>query len=245
MLLGICPDKARANDINPQLINFHRQARDFPVELRKTILNLYGWDSCSKELFLARREEYNEMLENEECSINSAAYFFWLNRHCFNGLYRLNAYGRYNVSWNQEEIMKKSIPSLEEFKAVADVLKKTELSSMDFREFLVDVKEGDMVFLDPPYLPDPNGGDFTSYTKDGFSMQDHQDVVDAARKCLEMGAYVIATNNDSSLTRKMWSGFHFHSYSTSRCICPGRLRVEVAMTGHKADRPIDSIDRFC
>ncbi len=248
MYFGVLPKVAIVNDINSQLINFHKIVRDNPRELRENVERLKGWDICSRELFMQRRTEYNALLNGDVLSTESAAYFYWLNRHCFNGLYRVNPRGEFNVSWNKEEDISKSInsilPSIERFEEMSKALKNADILCGDFRALEKRIGEGDIVFLDPPYLPDPKGGDFTSYTKDGFSMEDHQAVVELAMKAVAKGAYVIATNNDSPLTREMWKGFHFHEYSTSQCICPGRKRVEVAMTSWKPDQ-LDTIDRFC
>ena len=252
MLLGVCPEKARANDCNEQLVNFHTQVRDHPVELRNKTLELDGWSHCTRELYMQRRNEFNELLKANVLTIESAAYFLWLNKHCFNGLYRVNPRGEYNVSWNKEEYITEerknntvAIASEEAFVEVSKVLAGVQLFCGDFRSFLNGVEKGDLVFLDPPYLPDPQGGDFVSYNKDGFSMDDHEAVVAIAKELASRGVYVMATNNDSPLTREMWSGFHFSEYSTRLCIRPGRKRVEVAMTSWEPKVPLDTIDQFC
>ena len=252
MLLGVCPKTARANDCNAQLVNFHRQVRDHPVEVRSLTMDLGGWKSCTKDLYLQRKNEFNEILKSESLTIEAAAYFIWLNKHCFNGLYRINPRGEFNVSWNKKEhitLERKNnivaIASEEDFLAVSKMLSGVELSCRDFRDFLNGVKEGDFVFLDPPYLPDPKGGDFVGYNQSGFSMEDHEAVVSTARNLVARGVYVMATNNDGPLTREMWSGFNFVEYSTRMCIKPGRKRTEVAMTSWEPQKPLDSIDRFC
>ena len=131
-----------------------------------------------------------------------------------------------------------------DFISVSRLLENADIHCGDFRAFIENVGPGDFVFLDPPYLPDPAGGSFVDYNKDGFAMQDHEDVVRLALEARDRGAYVMATNNDSPLTREMWSGFHFHEYSTRMCIKPGRKRTEVAMTSWEPE-PLDTIDRFC
>lgn len=248
MYFGVLPKVAIVNDVNPQLINFHKTVRDNPIGLRKRAASLEGWESCSRELFMQRRAEYNMLLKGDVLSTESAAYFLWLNKHCFNGLYRINPRGEYNVSWNKEENGPRNVnsvlPSEERFEEASKALMNADILCGDFRALEDRIEEGDLVFLDPPYLPDPKGGDFTSYTKDGFSMEDHQAVVDLARKASTKGAYVIATNNDSPLTKEMWKGFCFHEYSTSQCIKAGRKRTEVAMTSWEPE-PLDTIDRFC
>lgn len=252
MLLGIEPEKAIAYDCNSQLVNFHMQIRERPVEVHSMAMSLGGWSFCTRELYYQRRGEFNELLKGGVLNAESAAYFIWINKHCFNGLYRINPNtGAYNVSWNKEEHITKerkhntvAIASKEDFISVSRLLENADIRCEDFRGFIDNVGPGDFVFLDPPYLPDPAGGSFVDYNKDGFAMQDHEDVVRLALEARDRGAYVMATNNDSPLTREMWSGFHFHEYSTRMCIKPGRKRSEVAMTSWEPE-PLDTIDRFC
>lgn len=249
MFFGVCPETALLNDINPQLVNFHRQVQADPMKVRAEAERLEGWTSCTEDLFLARRKEYNVLLKDGVLDCTSAAYFIWLSKHSFNGLYRLNGKGEYNAPWNREESGSRTnasaLPSAERFAEASEALFKAEISCGSFRDCAGLAKEGDLLFLDPPYLPDPKGGDFTSYTKGGFPMEDHLAVAELARKARRGGAYVIATNNDSTLARQTYEGFSFHPYSTSQCIRPGRKRSEIAILGYEPERQIDTIAGFC
>ena len=249
MFFGVCPDRAVLNDANPQLVNFHRQVQADPFRVRQEALRLNGWTSCTEDMFLARRKEYNSLLKDGVLDCISAAYFLWLSKHSFNGLYRLNGKGEYNAPWNREESGSRSassaLPSAERFAEVSDALSKAEIFCGSFKALSGIAGEGDLVFLDPPYLPDPKGGNFTSYTKDGFSMEDHLAVAEFAREARNRGACVLATNNDSSLARQIYEGFSFRSYSTSQCIRPGRKRSEIAILGYEPEKSIDAIAGFC
>lgn len=244
MLFGCCPLKARVNDSGWMLVNFHRQVKERPEALREEAFRLGGWDgSCTEALFLERRSQFNSMLSGREETLASAAMMYWMVRHSFNGLYRVNAKGMFNAPWNKN-MARGMLKPLDDFLACSSILQNAEISCGDFEAFLEPVKEGDFVFLDPPYIPDGMGGSFVSYAKEGFAKEDHVRTANLARNLADRGAFVMATNNDTAWTRELYKGFHFCGYGTTAGIKSGRARREVAMTSY-VPKGLDTLDRFC
>ena len=101
VLLHLHPRKAIVNDINPFLINCYIQIRD---SLKDVLEGLEYLDSkdCDAFFYAFIRDEYNDKIEDNELDADAATYFIWLNKHCFNGLYRVNRHGFFNVPWNKK-----------------------------------------------------------------------------------------------------------------------------------------------
>lgn len=243
MLFGCAPERARVNDSNWMLVNFHRQVRDYPEDLYSEIVALGGWDACPKDAFLENRSIFNRMLSEREESLLSAAMMFWIVRHSFNGLYRVNSKGTFNSAWNGNTANGMLKP-LHDFLACSFVLKAADISCGDFEAFLEPVQAGDFVFLDPPYIPDSMGGSFVSYAKEGFLKEDHERTARLARELASRDAFVMATNNDTPWTRELYEGFRFFEYGTVSGIKAGRMRKELAMTNY-VPRRLDTLERFC
>ena len=243
MLFGCAPEKARVNDSNWMLVNFHRQVKERPEELREEAFRLGGWEGCTEEMFIERRRQFNRMISEREESSSSAAMMYWVVRHSFNGLYRVNSKGLFNAPWNRN-MARGMLKPLEDFLACSAVLKNAVISCGDFEAFLEPVEEGDFVFLDPPYIPDLMGGSFVSYAKEGFQREDHERTARLARELADKGAFVMATNNDTPWTRELYEGFSFFEYGTAAGIKSGRERKELAMTSY-VPKGLDTLDKFC
>ena len=131
-----------------------------------------------------------------------ARFFLYLNKHCFNGLCRFNAKGEFNVPYNHQ----KTAPAypVEEIRHAVEVSKRMSFPQhCSFYDMMEIVKEGDMVYCDPPYLP-LKASSFTDYSKDGFSVNDHSTLERAAWNAADNGATVIISNNNTPLARKLY-----------------------------------------
>lgn len=115
----------------------------------------------------------------------------WLNKHCFNGLYRVNGKGLFNVSWNRRT----RGDSIDErnLRAVSSYLRsaKVEIRQGDFEEACADAKAGDFVFFDSPYVPISVTAAFSNYTKDGFTLADHERLAALFRRLDRLGVYLL------------------------------------------------------
>ncbi len=151
LLLHVCPKKAVINDVNSQLLNIYRQlAEDAEAIIAK--LDAYDAIECDEKLYLAMREHYNAMIAGHVLDTACAALMIWINKHCFNGLYRVNAKGLFNVPYNNRtggtSMDKENLLKIGNYLKSAAV----EIREGDFAAALCDVKAGDFVYLDSPYM---------------------------------------------------------------------------------------------
>lgn len=217
VLLSVKPEKALINDINEQLINLYIQIRDSVDDVLNKINNL---DSvpCTKEFYYSIREQYNQKILSGKKDAQAAALMIWLNKHCFNGLYRVNSKGLFNVPFNNR-VKGKSVDE-SNIRAISDYLNqaKVNITCMDFEEACTTVSAGDFVYFDSPYVPESETAYFTDYAKGGFSLEDHKRL-SKLFKCLdEKGAKIMLSNNDVPLVRDLYEGYKIQSFAVKRMI---------------------------
>jgi DNA adenine methylase len=150
--------------------------------------------------------------------VGVAAWMIYVNRSSFNGLYRVNKSGRFNVPFGRYD--NPTICDEPRLRACSVALASARIVLADFEETIKDAQAGDLVYLDSPYAPLSKTSSFTAYTKDGFSEQDHVRLRDSALLLKERGAYVILSHSDCELTRDLYlpSRFHVHPVLARRNI---------------------------
>ena len=235
LLLDIQPADAVINDVNVQLLNVYRQLMlnaDAVVRAYEEIDS----QPVDNARYLAVRELYNGKILADEQDTECAAMFIWLNKHCFNGLYRVNRKGLFNASWNKET---GRIPlDADNLRRLGSYLKtgRVSIRNCDFEKACEDAKPGDFVYLDPPYVPESSSADFTSYAKTGFGLEDHRRVADLVRKLTARGVYVMVSNNDVPLVRELYAEFDINAVDARRMInrdAAKRTGREVIVTNYK------------
>lgn len=139
--------------------------------------------------------------------IKRVAEFIYLNKTCWNGLYRVNANGHFNVPYGGYAT--RSVADFENLRACSEALQKPSinLSSYDFEEALLSVKAGDLVYLDPPYVTRHNNNGFVSYNEKIFSWEDQKRLAATARRLMEAGAFVIVSNAKRPEIFRLYRGF--------------------------------------
>lgn len=199
------PNNGYINDINPRLINFYKQVKHNPEQI---ISKNRQFDSEYKkqleddndEYYYEKREEFNSLRDGAEDSKNpifEASLFLFLNRTCFNGLYRTNGEGDFNVpvgsKWTEVAALEHRI------REAHRILQNTTITRKDFVDICDQVEENDLVFFDPPYPSVRETGSFEKYHPGGFDFQRHEELQQLAFELNERGAYVMITNaNDQN-----------------------------------------------
>lgn len=234
VLLGIAPDEAYINDTNEQLINLYWQIKIAPDSIL-TYLSEFDATLCDKEFYYAMRERYNLKIAASALDAECAALMIWLNKHCFNGLYRVNGKGFFNVPYNNK-VRGKSVDA-ENLSTIAEYFRnaKVAISCMDFEEACKDVCAGDFVYFDSPYIPVSSTADFTDYTKDGFSFADHERLATLFKKLDGVGAKLMLSNNDVPLVHTLYEGYNIKSVDVKRMInsnAAKRTGKEVLITNY-------------
>lgn len=213
LFLALAPNKAVIGDANQNVVELYRMARDLPhtlvaeLECMQEEYNALPTAERKRDYYNAVRDQYNE----EPTGLAQAARMIFLNKCGFNGLYRENAHGAFNVPWGKKERL--NLYDLENVMEVAELLKRTTVFSGDFVKTCSRAKEGDTVFLDPPY-----DGTFTGYRGAGFTDEDQQRVADLFMDLTMRGCRVIATNADTPMIRAMYDGAEITPVAVKRMI---------------------------
>jgi len=238
LLLDVQPQNAVINDINEQLINAYCQLMSDANAVIAAV-NQLDAESCDKEHYLMIRRKFNEKIVEHALDAECAALMIWMNKHCFNGLYRVNSKGLFNVPWNN----KTSGTSIDEenLRNIGQYLRdfSIEIRQGDFEDACVDVKAGDFVYFDSPYVPVSETANFTDYTKGGFSFQDHRRLADLFRRLDKLGAMVMLSNHDVPLVHELYSGYRIESVDVRRAInsdASKRVGKEVIVTNFERAR---------
>lgn len=206
------PDNAYISDMNEELINLYSVVRDSVDEL---VADLQKHD-ISKEYFMEirnidRTEEYKNW-----SNIQKASRFIYLNRTCFNGMYRVNSKGEFNVPFghykNPRIVDEKNLINC------SNLLQRTEIRHSDFSEILTKVQEGDFVYFDPPYVPLNETSSFTSYTKDGFDIDMQFKLRDVCDELDSRGVKFLLSNSDTKLVNGLYENYNIKKVFASRQI---------------------------
>lgn len=206
------PEQAYISDMNEELINLYSVVRDNVYELIKDLSK----HEVSKEYFLEirnidRTEQYTELSDVER-----ASRFIYLNRTCFNGMYRVNSQGQFNVPFGHYKNPR--IIDENNLLNCSELLKKTEIKCADFSEILTKVKKGDLVYFDPPYVPLNETSSFTSYTKDGFDIDMQFKLRDVCDELDSMGVKFMLSNSDTKLVNNLYANYKIKKVFASRQI---------------------------
>ena len=237
------PENGTINDTNTRLINFYQQVRDRPDELIERCRSFNDPEADPdtgrefsetnrkgkeiKNYFYQQRELFNNRPYGDEYDeLEEAALLLYLNRTCYNGLYRENSDGGFNVpigrysnpDWVREN----------EVREASQVLQNTEIHNTDFEYILNEVKEGDLVYFDPPYEPMSSTAYFTDYSAEGFGKDDQERLLDAATELDQKGASVILSNSGVMYEMYDNAGFYVQVEGATRAInSDGENRDEV------------------
>ncbi len=196
------PERGTINDINPKLMNFYVVVRDHVDELIEDAKK----HKNEKEYFYKARSEFNEIVRSgfEIPNIRLASLLLYLNKTAFNGLYRENRKGEFNVPFGRYKNPK--IVDEERLRKASEVLKKLEIHNEDFTYILKVAEPGDLVYFDPPYHPVSETASFTSYSKEDFSRGDQERLRDVCLKLHEKGVYFILSNSYVEPIRELYEG---------------------------------------
>lgn len=192
---------ALLSDACPHVVELHRAVRDSP---RKFCEQLRAVERWLEHNGLKEKSAYEEVREalNATPPEQAAPYSFYINRTCFNGLWRVNADGLYNVPYGKRPFRW----TMREVYLAASLLHDAVLTVSSAFDVLASCREGDVVYLDPPY----DASDFTSYTVAGFSDQDQERLAVEAARAVDRGAHVVASNSNTERVRSLWASFSLH-----------------------------------
>lgn len=201
VIFELLPENAVINDINRALINAYQMICDRPQEFLQEInrLDAEMWED-GKVYYYSLREHYNDKLMRDEFDVELAALFVFINKHCFNGLYRVNGKGLFNVPYNNS---RRSSVDEQSIMEISGYLKNVTIISGDFEAACEGASAGDFVFIDSPYAP-LNPTSFESYTKEGFDIESHRRLANLFDELTARGCYCMLTNHNTELINELY-----------------------------------------
>lgn len=214
-------ERAVLSDRNADLIEMYRAvARDTDGVVRRLALHQEAHDS---EHYYQTRARWNDRSVSWS-SLDRAATFIYLNRTCFNGLWRVNRGGGFNVPMGRYK--NPSICDVETLERAAGLLRKTTLLCGDYQAAVADAGPGDLVYFDPPYDPVTPTANFTAYTGDGFGPTEQAALADTVRTLADRGCAVVLSNSDTPRIRALYKGLR-----VDRVKCPRAINSDPSRRG--------------
>lgn len=210
-------------DKNRRLIAFHEGIKTNPNAVLKKINKLivdFSKSENKREFYNKIREEFNSMYAYGNNTIKLSAYFWFLNKTCFNGMYREGKDGNFNIPYGERDCPN---PSKDEFYAMSKTLKQTDMIFGEYHKICSTAEKYDFVYFDPPYVPISKTASFTSYTKKGFGKQQHIELMEFMIELSKRNVFVLMNNSNCSNTYEVYgelenNGFVFSEVQVKRTI---------------------------
>lgn len=224
------------NDINQKLMTTYQQIKSKPNELISILEKLEKdykrkTEEERKDFFYAVREKYNKDKLND---LDIATYLVYLNKTCFNGMYRENSKGGYNVPFGDQK--NPTICDKENLLAASECLKNTKITNLSFEESIKDCRKGDFIYFDPPYYPINGTSKFTSYSKDNFDQNEQIKLRDVFKQLSDKGCLVMLSNSNTEFIKNLYKDFKINFIDAARSINSkgnGRGKIkEVVITNY-------------
>ncbi len=226
VFFDLLPTKAIVNDFNEQLMLTYRVIRDSVDELIR-ILDIHKARNSRDYFYEIRALDRNKHVFDLLPDVDKAARLIYLNKTCFNGLYRVNSRGEFNAPYGRYK--NPTICEAEVLRAVSHYLNSHEVQLLckDFADAVADASRGDFVYFDPPYFSSDNTN-FTSYQAEGFDASEQERLRDVFAELSDRGVKCLLSNSDTEFIRELYSGFDIRTVSAIRAInadANGRGRV--------------------
>jgi len=210
---------ATINDINKSLVGAYINIRDHVDLLIKELTDLqqryYSLDEDKqKQMFYEIRDEYNDI--RDKSSLKKSALLIFLNKTCFNGMYRENRSGKFNVPFGKHQ--KPTICDENNLRHVANRLKNTTILSETYKVAIKEAKAGDFVYLDPPYHPINPTSSFTSYSEADFLEKDQVELKELIDELTTRKCKVMLSNSDTPFIQNLYRDYRKEYISVARSI---------------------------
>jgi len=214
LFFELMPKAAVINDVNEELINCYEVIRNNPQELIEALKNYKN----SEEFFYKTRALDRSPSWGNMSRIDRAARTIYLNKTCYNGLYRVNSRGQFNAPYGRYSGEIKIEKDL--LINISNYFKQTqiEILNKDFKEAISLAKKGDFIYFDPPYDPLNKTSSFTAYTKKGFDDSDQIRLKDTFVSLVERGCSVLLSNSSTDFIRNLYKDYQIVEIMSPRCI---------------------------
>lgn len=216
VLFELQPKKAIINDYNSELINVYEVIRDYPEELIEQLK--FHSENNSSDYFYEVRGMDRELDYKSLSNVKKAARVIYLNKTCYNGLYRVNSAGQFNSPYGKYSNPK--IVDITTIKAISKFFNqnKIKICNGDYKETLKGLREGAFVYLDPPYMPISSSSSFTGYTEGGFSYMQQIELKEQCDRLKKKGIPFLQSNSDCMEIRELYSNYQILTVKAKRNI---------------------------
>lgn len=217
LFFELSPKKAVINDSNVELINVYKVLCDeekFGKMIR--VLNNHETNHSEEYYYELRNKDRNKKTFERLADYTRAARTIYLNKACFNGLYRVNSKGEFNVPFGKKTKVNTYEDSNLNLISYYLTNNQIEIHNKDFEESVATAKKGDFIYLDPPY--DSDTSTFNSYTEEGFSKEEQIRLARVFKELSNRGCYVMLSNHNTKLINELYSGFNIHIIEAKRNI---------------------------
>lgn len=223
----LAPKKAVLNDFNKELINVYECIKDeSKFEKMCVELNRHEANHSEEYYYSVRNLDRDKKSFNKIADYKRAARTIYLNKACFNGLYRVNSKNEFNVPFGKKA--KVNTYEGQNLGVVHCILNFNDIKllSTDFEEAVKTAKKGDFIYFDPPY--DSDTSTFNSYTEEGFGKKEQERLAKLYKKLSDRGCYVMLSNHNTKLVRELYKDFNIHVIKAKRNInANGKKRGKV------------------
>jgi DNA adenine methylase len=219
-------------DLNPELINFYSIVKNKPEKLLLALSHeKFRNDEVS---FNHLKAEFNSLIGTRKRAVDRAALLVYLNKHSFNGLWRVNRKGKYNVPFGRHA--KLTLPTAEPLMKFSSMLRDVTIYKDDFARVVRTAQEGDFVYFDPPYHPLSRTANFTDYTMTGFGFAEQERLCRVFTKLSDKGVFVMLSNSKMPDIEELYKDFSIQTVEAKRFInCNGERRsgtFEIIVTNY-------------
>lgn len=219
LFFALQPKHATLNDANRRLVRAYRGIRDDVEGVIDWLSSFQYTPEVYERIRLAEVDRFRD-------DAQVAAWLVYLNKTCFNGLYRVNSRGQFNVPIGK--YTNPTICDVANLEACSAALQGTRIDCTDFEESVDAAGPGDLVYFDPPYIPASATASFTAYTSDGFGYHDQVRLAGVALRLRVRGVHVLLSNSDTPLTRALYRGWTLQEVSRRGTVsCKGTDRKAV------------------
>ena len=217
LLFELAPKKAVINDSNAELMNVYQVlCDDSKFKKMCRVLNNYEANHSEEFFYEIRNKDKNKNTFNRLSDYTRAARTIYLNKACFNGLYRVNSKNEFNVPFGKKSKVNtydgNNLITVSNYLTMNDI----KILNKDFEEVVSYAKKGDFVYFDPPYDSDNNI--FTSYTEEGFGKDEQRRLAKVFKELDQKGVYVMLSNHNTTLINELYKDYHIHVIEAKRNI---------------------------
>lgn len=242
LFFELSPKKAVINDSNKELMNVYQVLcnHDKYTKMCK-VLNQYEANHSEEQYYEIRNKD-KEKSFSRLSDYKKAARTLYLNKSCFNGLYRVNSKGEFNVPFNKNKKVNtydgENLLTIHMYLTMNDIT----IQCMDFEESVKTAKKGDFVYFDPPY--DSDTKTFNSYTEEGFGKKEQNRLAKVFKELDKKGVYIMLSNHNTTLVNELYKDYHIHIIEAKRSInSKGNKRgnvEEVIITNYEVNNSFDN-----